>query len=62
MKKDYPDEIDKIMINDYLIDHIYLGVEKIKGSYKELSDLLIEGIREFKKMITYVIGYIKRKK
>lgn len=60
-EKDYPDEIDKIMINDYLIDQIYLGVEKIKGSYKELSDLLIKGIREFKKN-DYICNWVHKKK
>ncbi|NIE95128.1 hypothetical protein F3J02_01280 [Acinetobacter sp. Tr-809] len=60
-EKDYPDEIDKVMINDYLIENIYLGIEKIKESYKELSDLLIEGVREFKKN-DYICKWNHKKK
>lgn len=60
-EKYYPDEVNRIMINDYLIDHIYLGVEKIKEAYNELSDLLIEGVGEFKKN-DYICKWIHKKK
>jgi hypothetical protein len=45
----YPKNIDKIKINEYLIDRIYEGINQIKDAYPEISENLITGIEEFRK-------------
>lgn len=60
-EKSYPDEIDRISINNYLISCLYIGIRKMKQDYNPLTSLLIAGIENFKKN-EYVCKWIHKKK
>lgn len=60
-EKEYPSEIDIFLVNEYLIYHLYLGIDKIKESYSELANLLMQGVDAFKKN-GYICTWMHKKK
>ena len=61
LEQSYPDEIDRISINDYLISCLYVGINKMKQDYNQLTNLLIAGIENFKND-EYVCKWVHKKK
>lgn len=61
LENGYPNEKNIVLINEYLVSHLHIGLEKIAFNYKELADLIIQGIEEFKKN-DYVCTWTHKKK
>ena len=57
----YPKVMDKIKVNEYLIDRICEGIEQIKEEYPEIVENLINGITEFRKN-DYECHWLHKKK